>query len=99
VLDAGGFGLVVVYRCGLAAGRAPSSVWARLQQRAASSRAAVLLVGDRAQAGSFAAATLEARRGPSRFTDLFDGVDGDVRVIRCKRGRPGDVIALEHAVG
>jgi RecA/RadA recombinase len=98
--DAGGFGLVVLYACGAsAAERLRSSVWTRLTKRAESARAAVLIVGDRAQAGSFAVATLEARRGRARFSGLFDGVASTVVVVRNKLGQPGEVAEVERAAG
>jgi len=99
VLDAGGFGLVVLYLCG-----APSRVrgevaWARLAQRAEKARAATLIVADRPLVGGFAAATLEAQRARGRFSGsgaglLLDGLDGQVTVSRSKVGVPGDAAPL-----
>jgi hypothetical protein len=131
VLDAGGFGLLVLYLAGMPGssggrllvarhlgrpgferaqpgpernlegernrGSIGSPVWARLQQRAEKSGAAVLLVADHPLAGSFAVATLEARRGRAEWTGLLDGVDGTVRIVRSKLGAPGGVVEVDRA--
>ncbi len=104
VLDAGGFGLLVLYLCGAARQRVRGDVaWARLAQRTETARAAVLVTGEWAQVGSFAAATLESRRARVHWVGdgagrLLEGSGGQVRVARSKVGLPGDEAPLQLAV-
>jgi hypothetical protein len=94
VLDAGGFGLVVLYACGVPPERraAGDAVWVRLTRRAEQAKSAVLLVGDRPVAGTFAAVSLGMARGRARFSGadkgphLFDGIDGRVQLVRSRLG-------------
>lgn len=111
VLDAGGFGLVALYAAGVALRvskreHLSAAVWARLQQRAERSRAAVLLIADRPMAGSFSVATLEARAGRAHFIGdgrgrLLAGADASVTVSRSRLAAPGDETAVtwEKALG
>jgi hypothetical protein len=105
VLDAGGFGLVILYLCdGPRKKVRGDAAWARIAQRAERSRAAVLVIGEWPQLGSFAAATLEARRARARWSGqgaghLLDGAATQVRVLRSKIGLPGDEAPLELATG
>jgi hypothetical protein len=99
VLDAGGFGLVVVYLCGVGGRVRGEHAWARLAQRAEKARAAVLLAGERAEVGSFAAVTLEARRGRAVWTSLFEGSPSTVTVVRSKLGVAGERVELERKAG
>jgi RecA/RadA recombinase len=112
VLDAGGFGLLVVYLAGVAltqrlertprhrkipSGGVGAPAWARLQQRAEKSSTAVLLVAEHPLAGSFAVATLEARRGRATWTGLLDGIESTVLIVRSKLGAPGGIVELVRA--
>jgi RecA/RadA recombinase len=99
VLDAGGFGLVVAYLCGMNGRVRGENAWARLAQRAERARAAVIVVGERAQVGAFAAATLEARRGRAAWSGLFDGAPTTVTVVRSKLGVAGGRVELERKAG
>jgi hypothetical protein len=101
LLDAGGFGLVVLYWCGRPHGDARlrgEAQWVRLARRAERAGSAVLAVGDRPLVGSFAAVGLELERARACFSGsgaaprLLDGVDGRVRVARSKLG-PLDGVA------
>lgn len=100
VLDAGGFGLVVLYLAGagvhperrIARGDAP---WIKLARRAERARAALVVVGDRPLAGTVAALSLAAERGRVRWLGgergaprLLDGVRGRIAVVRSKLGPP-----------
>lgn len=79
VLDAGGFGLVVLYVAGTGDRRPATgdrrwrkdvrgeSAWIRLARRAERAKAAVVVVGDRPMVGTVAAASLVAERGRARF--------------------------------
>jgi len=80
ILDAGGFGLVVLYVAG-ARVEAPSSSswrrrqqdvrgdapWIRLSRRAERAKAALVVVGDRPTVGTVAAVALAGERGRARF--------------------------------
>jgi hypothetical protein len=99
VLEAGGFGLVVVYLCGVAGRVRGEHAWARLAQRAEKARAAVLLAGEHPEVGSFAAVTLEARRGRAVWTSLLEVAPSTVTVVRSKLGVAGEQVALARNVG
>jgi hypothetical protein len=102
VLDAGGFGLVVLYACGLPAFPVGDSAWVRLARRAERARSAVLVVGDRPLVGSFAAVSLALGRARARFCPavaeaaprLLDGIDARIEVVRNRLGPPGDSAAF-----
>lgn len=103
VLDAGGFGLVVLYLCGVGGRVRGETAWARLQRRAEAARSAVLVVGDRPVATAFAAAGLEIVRGRARFVGqdagkLYVGRSAEVRVVRSKLGPPGEPQVIELRV-
>jgi len=79
VLDAGGFGLVVLYVAG-ARVEAPTSSswrrrqdvrgdapWIRLSRRAERAKSALVVVGDRPTVGTVAAVSLAGERGRARF--------------------------------
>lgn len=101
VLDAGGFGLVVLYLAGAAPsqnrfarprGEAP---WIRLARRAERAKSALVVVGDRPMVGTVAATSLAAERGRVRWLGgergaprILDGVDGRIVVARSKLGPP-----------
>jgi len=89
-------------RSGTGNRRAPTGTigapaWARLQQRAEKSGAAVLLIAEFSLAGSFAVVTLEARRGRADWTGLLDGIEGTVRIVRSKLGAPGALVEVARA--
>jgi RecA/RadA recombinase len=99
VLDAGGFGLVVLYLAGAAVterrfarprGETP---WIRLARRAERARAALVVVGDRPLVGTVAQVALAAERGHARWLGgergaprILDGVHGRIAVARSKLG-------------
>ena len=99
VLDAGGFGLVVLYACGVVTswrksvrGEAP---WIRLARRAERAKAALVVVGDRPSVGTVAAVALAGERARPQWIGgerggprLFDGVRGRIVVARSKLGPP-----------
>ncbi len=66
VTAAGGFGVVALYLCGVRV-RAAAAAWARLARCAEKAGAALLVVGDERQCGTFAAASVEVRRGEARW--------------------------------
>jgi len=85
VLAGGGFALVVLDRVG-ARGRVPESAWARLAHRAEKASACVMLLGERAEAGTFAHVALRLSRkrapiGPS----LLGRVVACAEIVRAKR--------------
>jgi hypothetical protein len=98
ILDAGGFGAAVLY---LGQARLPERAGARLQRRAEQARCALLVVGDRAQLGSFSAASLSLERTRARWSGggraplCLDGASGRVAVVRNKLGPPGDSAQLD----
>jgi hypothetical protein len=85
VLAGGGFLLVVLDRVG-ARGRVPESAWARLAHRAEQAGACVLLLGERAEAGTFAhvALRLSQRRAPIG-PSLLGRVTACAEIVRAKR--------------
>jgi hypothetical protein len=101
ILEAGGFGAAVLY---LGNARLHEGAGPRLSRRAEQAGCALLVVGERAQLGSFSAAALELRRTRARWSGggaapmCLDGVSGQVEVKRNKLGPPGDVAQLELAV-
>lgn len=104
VLDAGGFGLVVLYAAGKPGvrGEAP---WIRLARRAEQAKSALVVVGDRPLVGSVAALSLAAERGRARWLGggggaprILDGVHGRIVVARSKLGAPPAAIDVPLAV-
>jgi hypothetical protein len=104
VLDAGGFGLVVLYLAGagfhpdrrFARGDAP---WIKLARRAERARSSLVVVGDRSLCGTVAALSLAAERGRVRWLGgdggaprLLDGVRGKIAVVRSKLGPPNATV-------
>ncbi len=96
VLDAGGFGLVVLYVAGARVAepatpwRRPGGVvrgegpWIRLARRAERAKAALVVVGDRPLVGTVAVVSLAAERGRVRW---LGGVRGQPRLLDGVRGR------------
>ena len=114
VLEAGGFALVVLYACGVrgrsrgtgspsaqgSPGFFPQASAARLLRRAEQAKSAVLVVGERAQLGSFSAVTLSVSRVRAKWSrTLLDGIATRVEVTRNKLGAPGSVESIELACG
>jgi hypothetical protein len=101
ILDAGGFGAAVLYLGGAWLARGAG---ARLQRRAEQAKCALLVVGERAQLGSFTAAALELKRTRPRWSGggaaplLLDGAFGRIEVTRNKLGPPGETAQLELAL-
>jgi hypothetical protein len=100
VLGAGGFGLVVLDTDSTRSG---TGRWPRLARDAERTRATLLVVSPRRDAGTFAAVGLElgARRvrwssGPGRLL-LFDGIDARVTIARSRVGRPGRTLTVRQA--
>jgi hypothetical protein len=97
VLGAGGFGLVVLDTDSTRSG---AGRWPRLARAAEHTRATLLVVSPRRDAGTFAAVGLElgARRvrwsgGPGRLL-LLDGIDARVTIARSRVGRPGRTLVM-----
>ena len=98
VLDAGGFGLVVLYLAGVDGRHATGDVghrwrkaavrgeapWIRLARRAERARSALVVVGDRPRVGTVAATSLLAERGRARW---IGGAGGAPRLLDGVRGR------------
>jgi hypothetical protein len=116
ILDAGGFGLVVLYlaatnvgvvgdearlstaaRTRMVRGEAP---WVKLARRAERAKAVLLIVSERALAGTSAAVTLATERarpcwlGGGLTPRLLDGTRGKVAVVRSKLGPPTDAVEM-----
>jgi hypothetical protein len=97
VLDAGGFGIVVLYLAGgnqlwRVRGEAP---WIKLARRAERARSALVVVADRPMVGTVAAVALTAERARVRWVGgeggaprLLEGVRGRIAVARSKLGPP-----------
>jgi hypothetical protein len=97
ILDAGGFGAAVLY---LGSARLRENAGPRLARRAEQARCALLVVGERAQLGSFTAANLSLSRARARWSPrIFDGVVGRVEVTRNKLGPPGGAAQLSLELG
>jgi RecA/RadA recombinase len=120
ILDAGGFGLVIVYLAatdvGVVAGDTRLSVaararmvrgeapWVKLARRAERAKAALVIVAERALAGTIAAMTLATERarpcwlGGGLSPRLLDGTRGKIAVVRNKLGPPPDAVELRLQV-
>lgn len=101
VLDAGGFGLVVLYLAGAPmterrfARPRGETPWIRLARRAERAKSALVVVGDRPMVGTVAAVSLAGERGRARWLGgdrgaprILDGVHGRIAVVRSKLGPP-----------
>jgi RecA/RadA recombinase len=91
LLEAGGFGLILL---DLAAGvsRVAPSAWLRLARSAAGTRAALLLISLQRSAGSAAEVALEMRARQARFEGtppLLEALEVEARLVR-GRGAPAD---------
>jgi hypothetical protein len=106
VLDAGGFGLVAFYWCGVALGKKEKvwgeAPWIKLARRAEQCGAAVLLVGDVPLGGTITSMTLAAQPSRPRWLGkgslaplIFDGLTGRVTLTRCKLGPAAGAAELE----
>jgi hypothetical protein len=114
VLDAGGFGLVVLYLAGAPVtdrrfarprGETP---WIRLARRAERAKSALVVVVDRPIVGTVAAVSLAGERGRARWLGgergaprILVGVHGRIAVVRSKLGPPAATadVPLDVAVG
>ena len=104
ILGAGGFGLVVLDTDSTRSG---AGRWPRLARAAERTRATLLVVSPRRDAGTFAAVGLElgARRvrwsgGPGEGLGrllLLDGIDARVTIARSRVGRPGQTLTVRQA--
>jgi hypothetical protein len=106
VLDAGGFGLVVLYWCGVVLDRKQrvrgEAPWIKLARRAEKARAVFLLVGDAPLGGSLAAVTLVAQPARPRWSGkgslapvLLDGLSARITLVRSKLGPAAGAADLE----
>jgi hypothetical protein len=91
VLQAGGFPLVLLDLAGeeAVAPRIPTSAWPRLRKATAAAAAALVLLGRRRLAGTFADLALELDAAAPRFEsgpDWLAGLDGRVRLVRSRTG-------------
>ena len=98
VLGAGGFGLVVLDTDSTRSG---AGRWPRLARAAERTRATLLVVSPRRDAGTFAALGLEltARHvrwsvQPGRLV-LLEGVDARITIARSRVGRPGRTLVIK----
>jgi len=87
ILDAGGFGVVVLDLDGVATSRLPHHVWPRLRRVARRSGAALLVLAPHRVAGANAALSLQLKRRRTLWSrTLFDGFDTQPLLLR-GRGR------------
>jgi hypothetical protein len=100
VLEAGGFPLVLL-DLALAepapAPRVPAAAWPRLRKAAAASAAGLVLLARRRLAGSFADLALELDAARARFEagpDWLAGLEGRVRLVRCRAGRADSDVSV-----
>jgi RecA/RadA recombinase len=95
VLAGGGFALVVLDRVG-ATGRVPESAWARLAHRAEKASTCVLVLAERAEAGTFAHLALRLSRRPVRMgPSLLGRVSACAEIVRAKRRAAAAAAAVE----
>jgi len=95
VLAGGGFELLVLDRVG-AHGRVPDSAWARLARRAEQADACLLVLGERAEAGTFAQVTLRlGHRNVELGPSLLGQITACAEIARAKRRTP----LMEAAAG
>lgn len=114
LLDAGGFGLVLLYLAGLVdehggrGGRTKSSeaLWRRLAQRAERARTALVVAADRPLVGAVAALSLQTTRGRAQWLGgergaprLLAGVTGQIAVTRSRQGAPLEAAELRLHMG
>jgi hypothetical protein len=95
LLDAGGFGLVILYAAGTRGPRIAEAAWIKLARRAERAASAVVVIGDRPLVGPVAVMSLQATLGRARWVGgerggprLLDGVHGKIAVARSKLGPP-----------
>ena len=86
--------------------RVGPSPWARLSRRVERSKGVLLVLSRTAQAGSFAAATIESERRPSRWTGapdsagrLLRATGASARVARARHAPPSGNLGLQLALG
>jgi RecA/RadA recombinase len=107
VLDAGGFGLVVLYVAGAETGDRRQATgdrrwrkdvrgeapWIRLARRAEKAKSALVVVGDRPMVGTVAVVSLAAERGRARF------VGGERGAPRLLDGVNGRILVARSKIG
>lgn len=91
ILDAGGFGAVVLDLLTRSKGGCvPSAAWMRLRRLASASRAVLLVLSATPQAGTFASLSVRVRRGRARFQGTGErwlgGVDLSFEIRKKKYG-------------
>ena len=99
LLAAQGFALVLL---DLAPGRQlpariPSSAWSRLRRTAAGTGTALVVLGDRRLAGTFADLAIEMSGAEPRFQGapaLLEGLDGTVQLVRNRMGPHDCAVAV-----
>ncbi len=104
VLQAGGFPLVLLDLAGeeTAAPHIPSSAWPRLRKATAAAAAALVLLGRRRLAGTYADLALELDAAAARFEsgpDWLAGLDGHVRLARSRAGLAQADVAVRWRTG
>jgi hypothetical protein len=87
ILDAGGFGIVVLDLDCAQTRRLPDHVWPRLKRVARRTGAALLVLSPQHVTGSSAALSIELEQNHIRWNEtLFDGLDTRARLIRSRHG-------------
>ncbi len=105
LLEARGFGVVVLDSDVSIEARAPgergASIWMRMSRSATASGTALVLVAPSMRAGPFAALSLEARATRVHFAtrpDWLEGLDARVVPLRNRLGGSGESVALQWKV-
>jgi hypothetical protein len=89
LLAARGFALVVLDLAPGREARIPSSAWSRLRRAAAGANTALVVLGNRRLADSFADLTIEMSGAEPRFQGtptLLEGLEGKVQLVRNRMG-------------
>jgi hypothetical protein len=102
LLAARGFALVLLDLADLAPGprtpaRIPSSAWSRLRRTAAGTDTALVVLGERRLAGTFADLAIEMSGAKPCFQGtpaLLEGLDGRVRLVRNRMGPHDCAVAV-----
>jgi hypothetical protein len=97
LLAARGFALVLLDLASGRETRVPPSVWSRLRRTAASTDTALVVLGDRRLAGTFADLAIEMSGSEPRFRgapSLLEGLDGKVQLVRNRMGSHDLAVAV-----
>ena len=97
LLAARGFALVLLDLASGREARIPPSAWSRLRRTAASTDTALVVLGDRRLAGTFADLAIEMSGSEPRFRgapSLLEGLDGKVRLARNRMGSHDRAVAV-----